>query len=295
MSRWRAFVIVAVVGALGGCGSGLLPDSGGDRLHQRARDALAHYDQAVQRAGGQATFVPVGDLTGQVGDWEAGTGDRNKPALMAGRLTAVVPLPALPTSTGEVRWDTGASDTVTLIDADRALAELVAAGTMNCPTCVRLQVTGARLTTARVQTTRGLATAPAWEYTLRGTAVRVTRVAVLRSSTVTVTPLPWDADSPGIISVGSATTSLRSRQLTVHFIGAPGPASQPCGSDYTAQAVESDNAVAVIVYERSHGGDEVCNDIGADRTATTDLAQPLDNRTVLEVQQGLPVPVTITP
>ncbi|GAA2643859.1 hypothetical protein GCM10010399_92280 [Dactylosporangium fulvum] len=41
-----------------------------------------------------------------------------------------------------------------------------------------LQVTGARLSTARIQTTRGPATVPAWEYTLQGTAVRLTRVAV---------------------------------------------------------------------------------------------------------------------
>ena len=33
------------------------------------------------------------------------------------------------------------------------------------------------------------------------------------------------------------------------FTGAVGPASRPCGADYTAQAVESARAVVVIVYE----------------------------------------------
>jgi hypothetical protein len=38
----------------------------------------------------------------------------------------------------------------------------------------------------------------------------------------------------------------------------------------------------------------VCPAIGAERKATVNLAQPLGERAVLEVRQGLPVPVTIT-
>jgi hypothetical protein len=34
--------------------------------------------------------------------------------------------------------------------------------------------------------------------------------------------------------------------------------------------------------------------LGARRTTTVGLAQPLGERAVLEVQQGMPVPVTIT-
>jgi hypothetical protein len=57
-----------------------------------------------------------------------------------------------------------------------------------------LQVTGARLSTAKIQTTRGPATVPAWEYTLRWTAIRITRVAVDSSAEVVVTLPPWDAN-----------------------------------------------------------------------------------------------------
>jgi hypothetical protein len=296
MNRWHGFVMVAVVCLLGGCASGLgLQGGSGDRLHQQAHDALARYDQAVQAAGGQASFVPVGELTGQIGDWELANGDNNKRALMAGRLIAVGPLPTLTRTAGQVRWDSGAAQAVPLIDADRALAELVAAGTSDCPACLPLQVTGARLATAHIQTTRGPATVPAWEYTLRGTEVRVTRVAVVRAARATVTPPSWDPyNTPAGIPIDAATTSLSGQQLTVTFTGAPDPASKPCGANYTGEAVESANAVVVIVTEHSHAAGETCADVGAERTAAVNLAQPLGERAVLEVQQGLPVPVTIT-
>ncbi|WP_167364345.1 hypothetical protein [Micromonospora chaiyaphumensis] len=60
-----------VAALLGGCGStgnspavDLL-----DGLREQAGGALTRYDQAVRAAGG-APFVPVGELTRQLGDWE---------------------------------------------------------------------------------------------------------------------------------------------------------------------------------------------------------------------------------
>jgi hypothetical protein len=292
---------IAAVAVLGGCGpggNGAGGGPGGDdpgRLRQQARDALVRYDKAVLDAGGPQSFVPVGDLTGQLGDWEPTNGD-NKQALQSGRVVAATALPAAPQPGGKVVWDNGAVQTISLISADEALQQLAAAGAGRCPECVPLEVTGARLTTARIQTTRGPATAPAWEYTLRGTAVRVTRVAVAGSAADKITPPSWDPDNPpGGLAIESATTTTPGRQLTVAFTGAPGPGSQPCGADYSAEAVESANAVVVIVIAHPHAADETCPAIGARRTTTVDLAQPLGERAVLEVQQGLPVPLTITP
>lgn len=301
MARRRWLLWIAAVVVVGGCGpsGGGPPGTGGgedlDRLRQQARDALARYDQAVGDAGGSQGFVPVGDLTGQLGDWEPANGDNNKAALLSGRVRAATALPAAPQPTGKVIWENGATQTIPLISADEALKQLTAAGTGDCPDCVPLEATGAYLTTARIQTTRGPATAPAWEYTLKDTAVRVTRVAVASSATVTVTPPSWDPyNTPGGLAIESATTTTTGRQLTVTFTGAPGPASQPCGADYSAQAVESANAVVVIIVEQTHAAAEACTAVGARRTTTVDLAQPLGERAVLEVRQGLPVPLTIT-
>jgi hypothetical protein len=300
MSRRRWMLWIALVSVLAGCGqagegaAGIPAGDDLDRLRQQARDALARYDKAVAD-GGSPRFVPVGELTGMRGDWEPANGDNNKAALGAGRVVAATTLPAAPNPTGEVVWANGARQTFPLISADQALNLLTAAGTADCPNCTMLEVTGARLTTIRIQTTRGPATAPAWEYSLKGTAVRVSRVAVAGSAIVTLTPPSWDPyNPPGGLHIDSATTTTPGSQLTVTFTGSPRPASQPCGADYGAEAVESANAVVVIVIEHPHAGDEACLAIGAPRTTTVDLAAPLGERAVLEVQQGLPVPLTIT-
>ena len=136
--------------------------------------------------------------------------------------------------------------------------------------------------------------APVWEFTVRGTAVKVTRVAV--AAGITVTPPPWDPNhAPVGISIESATGTVGGRNLTVTFTGAPKPGDQGCGADYTAEAVESSTAVVVIVTEHPHGLFEACTAVGAIRAADVELAAPLGERAVLEVKQGLPVPVRLTP
>jgi hypothetical protein len=304
MARRRWLVWMVAVAALGGCGSGGTGPGDGSvgtpsdnlgRLHEQAQAALARYDQALLDAGGSPAFIPVGDLTRQVGDWET-TNFANKDALQSGRVLATTALPAAPQPTGEVAWANGATHAYPLISAEEALRQIVKAGSGDCGGCEPLQVIGAHLGTAQIQTIRGPAAAPAWEFTLKGTAVRITRVAVAGSAMVTVTPPPWDSVHPpqGLAIQSATATALAGTRLTVTFIGSPGSATQPCGADYTAEAVESSNAVVVIVVEHRHPGRGACTAIGAIRTAVADLAQPLGDRAVLEVQQGLPVPVTIT-
>jgi hypothetical protein len=295
MARRGLVIWVAVVAVLGGgCGPGGPGRGGSDRLHQQARDALDRYDKAVSAAGGQR-FVPVGELTGQVGDWEPANGDNNKRALLSGSVRAVAELPGQPPGSGTVVWENGVTQALPLVSATEALDRWSTVDPKGCQECVPLEVTGARLTTVRLATTRGPATVPAWEYTLKGTAVRVTRPAVATSATVTVVPPSWDPyNTPGGLAIDSATTTTSSKQLTVTFTGAPDPATKPCGVDYTGEAVESANAVVVIVVAHPHAPGETCTSIGANRTTTVELAAPLGERAVLEVQQGLPVPVTVT-
>jgi hypothetical protein len=235
----------------------------------------------------------VGEMTGQVGDWEVSVGDNNKSALMAGMIQATVNLSSEAPPDGQLRWQDGTTETVRLISPQAALSAIGADGNGGCPDCVPLQMTGARLTTGPVQTSRGPATAPVWEFTVRGTAVRVTRVAI--ADRIAVVPPPWNAsDSPVGISIESATGSVGGRQLTVTFIGAPAAGDQACGADYSAEAVESPTAVVVIVTPHPHGLVEACSAVGAARSAVVELAAPLGERAVLEVKEGLPVPVLLT-
>ena len=101
-------------------------------------------------------------------------------------------------------------------------------------------------------------------------------------------------DPPVGLAIDSASGTVGGRELTVAFIGAPLPGDQACGEDYTAQAVESDLAVVVIVTRHPRLEFGACSAAGARRTASVELAAPLGERAVLEVQQGRPVPVELT-
>ena len=70
---------------------------------------------------------------------------------------------------------------------------------------------------------------------------------------------------------------------------------KPCGDDYTAEAVESDLAVVVIVTRHPHATIGACSAVGARRTATATLAAPLGDRVVLDLQTGAPVQVVLAP
>jgi hypothetical protein len=265
------------------------------RLEQQARAALNNWANAVEGAGGPSSVVLVGELTRQVGVWEEAVGDNDKRALMYGLVEAAADLPTETPPAGEVRWQDGTTTSVSLISAQQAVAAISAGASEPCgDDCRPLRITDARLTTGPIETSRGSAVAPVWELTVEGTAVTVTRPAI--ADAVTVVLPPWDANDPPVgLAIESASGKVGGRELTVAFTGAPKPGDQPCGEDYTAEAVESDLAVVVIVTRHSHVTVGACTAVGAPRTATLTLAAPLGARTVLEVQQGRPVPVTLSP
>jgi hypothetical protein len=81
--RWIVAVAVGVLALLGGCGRAEpVPVEFGDtfngqqdleRQRRQAREALVRYGRAVEGAGGAPRLVPIGELTGQIGDWRAAT------------------------------------------------------------------------------------------------------------------------------------------------------------------------------------------------------------------------------
>ena len=283
---------IAVAPLLAGC-LGNADDPA--KLQRQAHAALARWADAVAAAGGQSPVVLVGERTRQVGDWELAVGDNNKRALMAGLVEAPVQMPTEAPPAGEIRWHDGTTASVPLISAQQAFAAIQTGSTEPCgDDCTPLKITTARLTTGPIETSRGPATAPVWEFIVQGTAVKVTRVAI--ANQITVVPPPWDPNDPPVgIAVESASGTAGGRELTVAFDGASLPGDQPCGEDYTADAVESDLAVVVIVTRHPHVTIGACAGVGALRTATVQLAAPLGERAVLEVQQGLPVRVVLTP
>jgi hypothetical protein len=129
-----------------------------------------------------------------------------------------------------------------------------------------------------------------WEFAADGTQVRITRIAV--ADRISVVPPPWDPNNaPEGLSIDSARSTSGADQLEVTFTGAPERGDQPCGADYTAEAVESNHAIVVIVIPHRNPAPAFCSAVGAFRTAVVNLASPLGDRAVLEVKEGLPVPV----
>ena len=255
---------------------------------------LDNWAQAVGAAESGSPIVIVGERTGQVGDWEPEVGDNNKRALYAGLFEGDASLGADAPPDGEVTWADGTTTAVALSSARTAVEAIRAETESPCDDCAPLRITAARLTTGPIETSRGPATAPVWELAVHGTAVKLTRVAIADSTTV-VPPRQHLNDPKVGVRIESAMASTGGRELTVTFIGAPGPASQGCGADYTAEAVESDLALVAIVGEQRPLQFGACTAAGATRTATATLSAPLGVRSVLDIQQGLPVPVTLTP
>jgi len=290
----RVLAAAVLVLAVAGCGSG---HSAGDLtgvvlLNQQAEQALARWDEAVAKAGGQrVVFAPVGETYIQIGDWEGdGAGKR---LLMDGQVKVDPAVRTTEPVTADVRWADGTVRRLRTMPPAEAVRLLAPPDKLPCVDCAGLTVTAAKWTTMTIDTTRGQATVPAWEYTLAGSRVKIRQVAVARAAGVTVTPPSWDPyNSPGGTWIERASVNADGRGLIVTFTGTPKTAAEPCGEDYTTEAVESDNAVVVIVYSHRHGGNEKCEDMGATRTAPVELAAPLGERAVLEVVQGLPVAVT---
>ncbi len=289
-------LLLAGVAALAACSTlpssapvGAIPEAS-DRIHRQAQEALARWADAVARSGG-ASITFVGDMTSQVGTWENSVGDNNKEALLAGRVQAATPLPEDQPPRDEVRWLDGSKVAVSVLSAAAALEELAAAGDpAACSDCRPLRVTDAQLATTLAETSQGPANVPTWVFSIAGTSVTVTRVAVDES--VTVVPPPWNADDPPVgVSIQGASGSADSRKLEVSFIGAEKAQDEPCGADYSTEAVESALAVVVIVTEHRNAAPAGCDAVGRTRTAEVTLKDPLGERAVLEIKQGLPVSV----
>lgn len=295
-ARVRLPSTLLILLAVAGC-SVMEPGASGssrpaDPVHAQAQDALARWADAAAKSGG-ATVAFVGEQTGQIGDWETAVGSNNKAAVVAGLLTAPTPLSDARPDRSRVRWLDGKTVDVDVLSPADALGDLIAAavaGGGECGDCRPLRVTDANLATGLVETSQGPAEAPLWVFTIDGTDVRITRVAV--DPSVTVMPPPYNADHPPAgLSVDFAVGNADSAKLTVSFVGAVKAGDQPCGADYTAEAVESDLAVVVIVTERANPTPASCTAVGKTRTASVTLDAPLGKRAVLEVRQGLPVPI----
>jgi hypothetical protein len=294
MSGWRGFRFLAVVGlAAGVCGC-VSPGAGASlstsRVYQQAHDALARWSTALASSSGGPSFILVSEKTLFVGnDWGPNIdGGNAKLAWYAGLFESDVALPSEIPSDAQVSWSNGKTASVPVISAQQAFADLKAEPAQPCPDCTPLHVTGAKLTTASFETSEGSALAPAWEFALKDTDVKLDQIAVAESVTPPALPTPDSQGTPESApwvgpAVQFATIDATGLVLTVTFVGAPDGGDKPCGSDYTAEAVESDTGVVVVVFEHRNPLPVPCTAVGFERTAAVTLTRPLGNRTLIDL------------
>jgi hypothetical protein len=252
----------------------------------RARQVTAQWDRSqaarVWRTG--LVLMDPSDLTAVPSN--AGfSSQREKDAFGSGHFRLAGTLPAGPLP-GLVRWADGTTLRLPLLTARAAFAELAAQRPCGGPyACGQLTVTGAQPGVVTVHTSRGLASVPAWRFTVTELGWQVGEVAVARSALVVLPgygPIPAAGrNTPGVD--GLTAVSADGRTLTLSFIGSA------CDAAWGAFRYESNGTVVAGSWEKPSAGNTPCPAVGMFRTARVTLARPLGTRVILDVASGLPL------
>ena len=252
----------------------------------RARQVAAQWDRShaarVWRTG--LVLMDASDLT-PVPFNQGFSSQEEKDAFGSGHFRLAGTLPAGPLP-GLIRWADGTTLRLPLLTAKAAFAELAAQRPCGGPrACGQLTVTGAQPSAVTVHTSRGLASVPAWRFTVAELGWTVSEVAVARSSLVVLPgygPIPAvGRNTPGV--TGLTAVSADGRTLTLSFVGSA------CDAAWGAYRYESNGTVVAGSWAQPSPGNTPCPAVGVFRTARVTLARPLGTRVILDVASGLPL------
>jgi hypothetical protein len=134
-----------------------------------------------------------------------------------------------------------------------------------------------------LSTNRGLATVPAWAFTVAQLPFPVTRAAIAPGS---YSSLPaWAAERAGMLTGGASVTTVSAdgRVLTLQIV------TGACVSGWGGRLYATPAAVVVGSWSRDSDTGEPCAASAILRLVQVRLAQPLGTRVVLDAGTGLPV------
>jgi hypothetical protein len=284
-----AAVAVAVCGARPAATHATPPAAGQNgpaAFIARARQVMAQWERSAAARSWRTGLVllDASDLTPIPRD-KGFSSQREKDAFGSGHFRLAGPLPARPLA-GMVRWAGGTTLRLPLLTARAAFAELAAQRPCGGPyACGQLTVTGAQPDAVTVRTSRGLASVPAWRFTVAGLDWKVSEVAVARGALVVLPgygPVPAAGrNTPGVS--GLTAVSADGRTLTLSFTGSA------CDAARGAYRYESNGTVVAGSWEKPSAGDTPCPAVGMFRTARVTLTRPLGIRVILDVATGLPL------
>ncbi|MEU8070586.1 hypothetical protein AB0B20_12585 [Micromonospora sp. NPDC049151] len=298
--------------ALSACASpgadpGVAPPAGPDQrtaFTERAQEVAAGWRPVP---GWRDGYVPLQEATVLTGD--PGFTDETKTAFGAGWYRDQIPIPAAVPKDGTIRFPDGTLR-VPLVSAADAYAQLRQGDPPPCdgrpaapdpaPTgrpgpndpvstsapgaCVALTVTGVRLGSAPVLTSRGRAEVPAWLFTVDELAVPVARIAVAPRVTgrapggaVPTRPLP-----AGLVSAQELRAVEGNRIDYVLGVGA-------CDGPPTPLVLERPDVVVIGGAVIASTG--VCTAQLVLKPVSVTLDAPLGSRAVLDAGSGAPLTV----
>ncbi|MEU6318205.1 hypothetical protein [Streptomyces sp. NPDC047009] len=244
----------------------------------RARQVADAWDGSEAARAWRKGYYPM-DETVQLPEHAFHDGD-DKQAYEAQNFVLRGELPAAPRKNGQVKWESGASLTLPLMEARQAY-ETVARGGHDGP---HLTVTGAKLGEMTLATSRGPATVPAWLFTLDGYDTPLKRAALRPSKAPTppVAPVAEGTSATLWPLQGLVETAGDSRSVTVmagHGACDDGPA---------VDVLETGGSV-VLSASIVGAKDGPCTRQMLREKVTVKLDRPLDDRVLLDAFTGRPV------
>ncbi|MEV1288652.1 hypothetical protein [Micromonospora sp. NPDC049679] len=291
-------------GASGPAGAGARPDQRSDAFEQRATEVAEAWRAAVGPGKWQQGYVPMQNATVLPAD--PGFTEDTKHAFAAGWYRDGIPLPATKPADGTVRFPDGTLS-VPLVSAKDAYRELdqgdpppcarpaapapsggAASGSVSSTpssACIPLTVTGVKLGSATVRTSRGDASVPAWLFTIEELKAPIARLAVAPAA---IAPMPTaSAPAPqlpeGFVSAQDLT-GVDGAKLSYRLgVGA-------CDKEIEPLVQESDDVI--VVGGAVSRSDQPCTMQLLLHPVTVTLDRPLGARPVLDAGSGQPLLLT---
>ncbi|WP_432881114.1 hypothetical protein ACQPYH_36690 [Kribbella sp. CA-245084] len=191
--------------------------------------------------------------------------------------------------TTRIHFGNGSSISASVLDPRPALTEAIGTTYDNCghvhvpPSKCRLTITGASLTTAKVDTSSGPATVPAWSFTAKGKSRPMVVLAisedVLKPVVQPVPPPGLAKPAPGLVG-SERLTRIKGSTLTFSL------SHGACDTDLRAHVVEFEDMVVIGGTRGPAPTGVACPLILLSKTMTVTLSAPLKDRAVISAATG---------
>jgi hypothetical protein len=286
----RIAMLAALALALSGCASvatispGAPQTADPDAFQQRAQEVVTGWERSGMSKTWRLGFVPLSlDKVIVTGD-PGFTGD-SKLAFLAGQFTLRTPA-LLPPPPGQVLFPDGFRLPVHLVTAEDAYADMAKPNSNSCAKpCQPLTITQINLGTAKVLTTRGNATVPAWLFTIEGLKTPIAYMAVADKD-VSKVPAPPAADYPALEGIVGAENVISVDGASVRFTVGVGS----CDTDIKPLVYETADTVALGGSVTTPDG--VCNAMLKFQPVTITLTKPVGDRALIDGVGGRPLTVS---